>query len=428
MSDTPEDTLRPAGWAGFLPVGVALAGLAAAGAWSIRTGWADYRMRQETVAATEAAIAITPDQAEYYARLAWLVSDDNPQKAKDALQRAVALNPWDAQSWIELGLRAEAEGDDTTAKQCLLGAAEVDKKFLPRWTLANYYFRHFDAAMFWFWAQEAAAMAYGDAQPIFRLCGRVAEDGKLIDRLEIRNPEVRAGYLSYLLGQNRVDLIGPALHRLLDDNRLADVPLLLTACERLLDARRVDQAAEIWNRLADAGRVQFRTPAGEGEQLVANGSFAAPPSSRGFDWRLPVVQGIGVSREEESPGLRLTFSGTEPEDCEPLLQLVPLQSKMQYKLSFAYRTRGIASGQGLGWRITDASSGAILSEGPSLASEPDAETHLSFETPADCRLVRLALRYHRTRGTTRMEGFLVLRNVALKPAAHSPIDGARVRK
>jgi hypothetical protein len=420
--------MRPAGWAGFLPVAAALTGLAAAGAWSIRTGWADYRMRQETVGGTEGAIALAPDQAEYYARLAWLVSDDNPQKAKDALRRAVALNPWDAQSWIELGLRAEAERDDTTSEQCLLHAAEVNSQFLPRWTLANYYFRHEDAAKFWFWAKAAAAMVYGDAQPLFRLCGRMEEDGKLIDRLEIRTPEVRAGYLSYLLGQNRMDLIGPAVHRLLEDSREADVPLLVSVCERLMDAKRIPEAAEVWNRLAGAGKVPFRTPAGEGEQLVANGNFGVPPTSRGFDWRLPVVEGISISREEESRGLRVTFSGSEPEDCETLVQLVPLRSKMQYELRFEYRTQGIAGGQGLGWRITDASGGTVLKEGPSLASEADAEGQLPFETPAECRLVRLALRYHRPRGTTRMEGFLVLRNVALKPAAQLPIDGSRVRK
>ena len=34
---------------------------------------------------------------------------------------------------------------------------------------------------------------------------------------------------------------------------------------------------------------------------------------------------------------------------------------------------------------------------------------------AECRLARLALRYRRAPGTTRLEGFLVLRNVALKP-------------
>jgi tetratricopeptide (TPR) repeat protein len=209
-------------------------------------------MRQETVESTRRAIALMPDQAEYYARLAFLAAGTDPRTARDALRRAVALNPWDAQSWIELGLSAEAEGDAATSLQCLLRAAEVDKKFLPRWSLANYYFRHDDVAMFWFWSKQAAVMVNGDALPMFRLCGKVEEDGKLIDRLEIRNPGVRAGYLSYLLDQNRVDLIAPAVHRLLQENREADVPLLSAACERLLQAGRVPQAAEIWNRLADA--------------------------------------------------------------------------------------------------------------------------------------------------------------------------------
>jgi hypothetical protein len=342
----------------------------------------------------------------------------------------VALNSGDAGSWIELGLRAEAEGDLTTSTQCLLRAAEVDRQFLPRWTLANYYFRHDDVSMFWFWAKEAAAMAYGDGQALFQLCGRVEEDGKLIDRLDIRNAELRAGYLYYLLIHSRMDLIGPAVNRLLAENRTADVPLLLTACERLLDARRVPEAADVWNRLAEAGRVPFRTPGGEGEQLVANGNFKVPPTSRGFDWRLPEVEGVSVSTEEEARGgVRVTFSGREPEECEVLVQLVPSRSKMHYELRFEYRTRGIVSGAGLGWRITDASAGGtVLREGPSLASEEDAEGQLSFETPAECRLVRLGLRYRRAPGTTRMEGYLVLRNVALKPVAQLPTDGARVRK
>jgi len=419
--------MRRRGWASFLAVGAALAGLAMAGAWSIREGWADYRMRQETVTATEAAIALTPGQAEYHARLAWLLSNHDPRKAKEALGRAVALSPWDARSWIELGLRAEAEGDSARSEECLLRAAKADNTFLPRWTLANYYFRHDDLAKFWFWAKQAAAMVHGDAQPLFLLCGRVEEDGKLIDRLQIRAPEVQSVYLSYLLGRNRVDLIGPAVERLVAANREADVPLLMTAGERLLEAGRIQEAAELWNRQATAGRVGFRTAAGAGEQLAANGDFAVPPASRGFDWRLPALDGVSVSREENARGLRVTFSGREPEDCEVLAQLVPVSEKMQYELRFLYRTRGIATGQGLGWRITDASHGTALGEGAGVASEEDAEGRLTFATPAECRLVRLALRYHRSPGTTRMEGFLILRTVAVRPT-QLPIDGSRARK
>lgn len=392
----------------------ASAALLAASAWSIRAGWADYQMRSETVHGTERAIALEPDNAEYRARLAWLAADEDPARAKDALRRAVALDPWDARSWIELGLNAAAEGDDTTAEQHLLRAAEQDHEFLPRWTLANFYFRRNDEGKFWFWIKQAAAMAYGDPRPMFRLCGRVEEDGRLIERLDIRSPELRAGYLLYLLGQQRVDLLGPSVGTVLEQNREEDVPLLLTASERLLLAGRVEESARLWNGLADARRVAFRTPAGTGEQLVANAGFAQPPASRGFDWRLGSVEGVSIAREAESGGLRVTFSGREPEQCEPVEQLVPVQGNARYELMCAYRTQGIASGAGLGWRVANGLSGAVLGEGRSLASETDALERLVFETPAECRLIRLVLRYQRAAGTTRAEGFLILRSLGLK--------------
>lgn len=398
-----------------------------AASWSIRIALADYQMRRGTVEGMNAAIALAPDNAEYLARLAFLISDENPRKAGDAVRRALELNPRDAASWIDLGLRAEAEGDQAGAQQFLLHAAEVDRKFLPRWTLANYYLRRGDTAAAWVWAKAAAAMVYGDARPLFRLCGKLEEDGKLIERLEIRDPDVRAEYLSYLLDQNRLDLIGPAVERLLKEKRAADGPLLLTVSERLLDNGRAGEAAEIWNRLAESGMVPRRTPGREGERLT-NGDFAAPPSSRGLDWRLASIEGVSVSEEEAGHGLRVTFSGREPEECEPLAQLVPLAEKTRYELQFGYRSGGIASGDGLGWRITDAGSGAVLGEGPGLASDADREERFQFETPPGCGLARLALRYRRSPGTTRMEGFLTLRSATLKPAAQSPIEGVRVRK
>ena len=162
------------------------------------------------------------------------------------------------------------------------------------------------------------------------------------------------------------------------------------------------------------------------EQLLTNGEFGSPPSSRGFDWRVAPVEGVSVSQEEH--GLRVTFSGHEPEECEALAQLVPLKENTRYELKFGYRTSGLGTGQGLGWRVTDENSGSVLSEGSVLASEADQEGRLNFETPRECRLVRVALRYQRSPGTTRIEGFLTLRSVQLKAAVQSPIVGTLVRK
>jgi hypothetical protein len=306
-----------------------------------------------------------------------------------------------------------------------LRASQVDSKFLPRWSLANYYFRRNNTAMFWFWAKQAAAMGYGDMQSLFKLCGRVEEDGRLIDRLEIRSPDIRAAYLAYLISQNRIDLIGSSVQRVLLENRAADVPLLLVAAEHLVEAKRVGEAAEVWNHLATVEHVP--RPAAQEEQLLTNGAFTETPGSGGHDWRLPTVEGISLSLEEAPRGLRLTFSGREPEECDVLVQLVPLPLKRKYELTFGYRTHGIPTGTGLRWRISDPSVASALAEGSSLASDSDAEGRLVFEAPAGCRLARVALTYTRTPGTTRLEGFLILRNIALKPVGQSPTAGARLR-
>jgi tetratricopeptide (TPR) repeat protein len=400
---------------GWMAVLVALAGLGMASAWTIRAAWADYWMRQETAPATLRAISAMPGQAEAYARLAWLTSLDDPHAAGIALERAVALDPWDAQSWIELGLQAEAVGDNGTAERLLLRAAQADNKFLPRWTLANYYYRRNETEKFWLWCKRAAEMAYGDPLPLFQLCAREEQDGKLMERLEIRNPDVQAAYLYYLMSLNRMDLAGPAVRRAMRNGREADTPLLLAACERFLESRHVAEAAEVWNGLAAAKRVAFPTPNGSGAQLAVNGSFSEAPSSRGFDWRLPAVDGVSISREEAPGGLRVAFNGRQPEECEVLAQFVPLPGKTEYELSFDVRTQGVAAGSGLVWRITDADGGKTVSDSASIASEKGERVHWRFQVPAACRLVRLALRYRRSPGTTRVEGYAIVRDVVLKP-------------
>jgi hypothetical protein len=402
-----------------LLIAIAAAGFAAAAVWSVRLGWADYWFRQETLASTERALAITPGQAAYYHRLALLTEDDSPARAIQALRRAVELNPADAQSWIDLALQYEAGGDLARAGQCMLRAAAEDAGYLPRWTLANFYFRRDDPPRFWFWARQAAAMAYGDPLPLFRLCGQMEEDGNLIDRLAIRNPAVRAGYLYYLVGRNRIDLIGPPSRRVLAENRPSDRPVLLAVCDRLLEQGRAGQALDIWNGLARTERIPFGPIAPAARSLLTNGTFAIAPISQGFDWRLPDIDGISPASEESPGGLRLTFSGRQPERCEVLAQYVPVEENRQYKLTYRYRTSVIAASTGLAWQVTGANGAGNLGAGRDLSAEEETESQLTFATPAGCRLVRLSLDYQRSLGTTRIAGFVILRSVSIELATVS---------
>jgi hypothetical protein len=399
--------------AGAIATAAALLALAVAAGWSWRVGWADYLARQETLEATERALRWTPSQAVYHFRLGVLTADKYPARSIAALQRAVALNPSDAASWIELGLRLERNGKADAAERCLLRAAEVDRQYLPRWTLANFYFRRNDTEKFWTWARSSAEMVYGDAAPLFRLCGQVLEDGRLIERLGIVRPEVRVDYLAYLLGHGRPEAIMPAVRKVMEQDRKEDVPVLLAACDRLLDERRVQEAVEVWNGLAQRRNIPSGTVDTEGGPILTNGAFAAAPSSHGFDWRLPATDGVSASGEENPTGLRLTFSGSQPENCEVLAQFLPVREKTSYELKFTYRTSGIGPGTGLRWRVMEAS-GGVLAEGDSLSSEEQKEDRISFRTPAGRRLARIALEYRRAAGTTRAAGFVALRHVDVR--------------
>jgi hypothetical protein len=259
----------------------------------------------------------------------------------------------------------------------------------------------------------------------------VTEDGGLIGRLDIRQPEVQAAYFSYLLDAGHPGLAVPTGRQLVAGGRKADVPLLLEACDRLLAAGRTGDARSLWDGLIAARGIPPAGPRSERGTELYNGHFAASPMGHGFDWRLPAIEGIRAAREENPVGLRLTFSGGQPENAEPLFQLAPVEERAAYELEFGYRTSGIASGSGLCWRIDDASGdasrGAILAAGESLAADEPAEGRLPFVAPAGCRLVRVSLAYRRGPGTTRISGFIVLRDVELRPAPQSPSGDLRSR-
>ena len=61
-----------------------------------------------------------------------------------------------------LGLAKERAGDFEGAARDLLRAAEVDRQYLPAWTLANFYFRRGDRPAFRNWVRRSAELAPGD--------------------------------------------------------------------------------------------------------------------------------------------------------------------------------------------------------------------------------------------------------------------------
>ena len=388
----------------------ALLFLACAGAtyWSARLAWADHLCRASSEEEVRRGVTLAAGDAQCWLRLAALEAarGGNPEAS---LERAAGLAPDDFHVWIELGIRAEARGDLARAEQYLLRSAGASTQYLPRWTLANYYFRRGDEPHFWHWTRAALDTAWSDPAPLFRLCWNMAPDPRrILEHAIPPRPQILNAYLQFLIATDRLDAALPVASRLAAVARANDLSALLWYEDKLLARASVQPATELWNALC-ARRLLGYTPLSL--EPLTNADFAIKPLGAGFDWRLPDPIGVSVARSRGEP-LLVAFSGRQPDRCAALWQLVPVSPGARYRLGFTYRTNDIAPGTGLQWRIRDGRTGAeIPADSPQLSSSEWQQAETTFRSPPDTQLVSLELAYQRSPGTTRIEGSLRLRDL-----------------
>jgi len=358
---------------------------------------ADYLFRQDLPQSIRAALALEPDAWRYAVRLSQLDEDH----ASALLKAALALDPYNAQADIELGLRAEAAGDDTDAEKYLLAAFAIDRTYLPRWSLANYYLRHDKPLQFWMWARQAMQMPPQDASPLFELCWRLDPDPHRVSTAILSdNPEVLHQYLDFLVKRDQTSTLAPLAARLLRvGTAQTERVFLLSIVDRMVVANRAADALTLWRAMAARHWVIADS------SLPNNGRFAREPVAVRFDWS--IASTTGLHSWPGAAGLQTELTGAQPEQCILAEQTVPLQPG-SYSLIYSYRTAGIPPGTGVHWQLIDAASGVAVAQSSDLSSDTTKEEVLPFAVSSQQSLFYLRLRYERNIGTSRVAGNLLM--------------------
>lgn len=379
-------------------VRIAVATLCCVGIWfSLKAERADSLFREDTAESLRAAIKLVPDGWQFYMRLAQL----DREHAHGLLETALKLDRYNAQAAIELALQDESEGKYGEAEKLLLAAFAVDRTYVPRWSLANFYFRRDNLPAFWEWARKAAEMPAENMGPLFELCWHVTPNSGEIEKLVLNDDrELVRQYLSFLIEKDQVGALATAAPRLARvGNPEADRPLLLEAANRLVAANDGAGAKEVWKSMVERHWV-------EGDATVPNnGEFSREPLPVTFDWSLPEYPGL--HSWPGSSGLETEFTGEEPENCVIAEQYVTL-APGSYALSYSYHTSGIGPGTGIHWQILDAKTGTMVAESEALSSDTQAQKNWTFTIPAGVPLQRLRLAYQRSLGTPRVSGTLLV--------------------
>ena len=381
--------------------------------WSARLSYAALLYDRATPRTTQRSAALAPGNARYAMGWAQLAEAAGlgPAAAESLLHSVLRAHPGDSEALIALGLRAEMRNDFASAERDLLEASRGDRGYNPRWALANYYFRRHDGPNFWKWARAASAMT-SEPTPLFNLLWNYTGDGaEILHRAIPDQPALLRQYLYFLISGPHWDAAASTASRILQRPQPDDTPALMAWCDRLLAAARGPQALALWNALARQNLIEF-APLDPARGPV-NPAFETAPTGAGFDWHLAPAPGIEPSLDR--PGLRLNFTGEEPEAWEPLWQYAPLEPSSSYRLTFQYATTAIAPASGLRWRVVDLTAQpAVLAQSESLSHQDWQTDSVLFQTPPPLRLARIDLSYRRTPGTVRIEGSIRLRNVTLE--------------
>lgn len=381
--------------------------LCGVGIWS---SWnvvrADNLAHLDTVNSLRAAIRLEPDAWKYSMRLAALDEADGQQ----LLETVVKLDPYNAEADVELGLRLEAEGNYNQAEKLLQNAFAIDHTFLPRWSLANFYFRRDNMPAFWHWARMAADIPSDQTEPLFELCWQASADPNEISRNILNNnPELIGQYLSFLLEKNQLPAAADIAHRLMRfGDPATDNPLEFSAINRLIGAGDGSTAKALWGALIEKHWVIA-------DQTAPNNpNFARDPLPVAFDWAFD--SNTGMRSWLDAPGLETEFSGLQPEECKIAEQDLVLPPG-KYVMEYAYRTAGIAPETGLKWQIVAPDSETPLAESLDLSSESLDEAKLAFTVSPSTPVMVLRLYYRRDLGTPRIAGTLTIRSVQIHPGS-----------
>jgi tetratricopeptide (TPR) repeat protein len=389
-----------------------VAGAAAAAWYSFLLARASWLFQQDTASSVPAALNLVPYNSAYLARLAaW----KQPEKIK-LLQRAIELNPFDFESLIQLGLAAEFQDHDIAgAEHYYLRAAQVNKMFLPKWTLTNFYFRRNDASEFFRWAAASLAITPYAPEPIFVQMWLMSQDCARIARTLPDRPRILLPYAWFLSNTHQYEAIPPIVRRLISDvgrgnpHAWGRDDLLASIEDRMVAEGDRAPALSMWANMAKAGWIQQDVPSNA--HPITNANFRTIFYRHGFDWTSSAVDGLHVNQSVVEGLLRLQFSGEEPEHCTILRQFLPMEAGHSYTFRWQVESRLLDLPSGLTWHLVPVTKGAAtfdLISGDLALSQSEG---WRLRAPAGSQLYLLTLEYERPLGHLRAKGTVLLKSV-----------------
>src|SRR5215469_8398603 len=352
----------------FLRVGFAAASIVGA-AFYVR--WALQPFRAAHAAAVpsrenlQRAVRLEPSNAEYHGRLGenLMYAGDDPQAAIPELNAAVDLDPYAARYWVDLANAYMVAGRTAEQRESLKRAVLAEPTTPDvAWEAANFFLLQGDRDEALHDFRVVLANDPEKVERAIQLCWHAAEDPNVVlDQALPPRPDLYLSFLNLLIQNQNTVAAETVWNRLVALKQPFSIQLAFPYLRFLLTQREVRAAQNAWHELASmspmlAAYLPNRT------NLIVNAGFEQKILNGGFDWLYrpnPHVD-LTIDTSEFRSGARslsIAFDGQNPPDAG-IFQFVPVKPNTDYAFSAAYRTEDILSASGPRFSVADAYTGA----------------------------------------------------------------------
>jgi len=410
-----------------------VAGALVLGLWlsffGVRTAIARYGADGNTVKRVATAVRWEPGNPDYWYLLGryqqYNLEQPDSKSAEASYQKAIALNPYDTDAWLDLATAYELDGDVQKGREAYVQA----QKSYPTsadvsWRYGNFLLRQGE--------QRAAYSELRRAIEADPLRGAAA-----FSRAYRSNPDIEALLRDLLppIQNVYVDVIHEALEsqqlavaktvwnrliqihphlRIDDTNRFA---------AQLLSAQEFTEARRVWDQGTDTMNLPPLLQAKS--SVVWDPSFESGLNGYSFSWHYSsLVDGvsIGLDRSEKLSGkqsLRISFDGRHDPNLDAACTLAVVQPSTTYHFSGWVKTKELTSDKGIQFRLRDLDSNAppVVTD-QVLGTQPWTPLDQTWTAgPAAHRVLICASRDASSDSTARISGSAWIDDVNLLPQA-----------
>lgn len=326
-------------------------------------GW--YSIRLQLGSMLSELTVSTDEGADQIAAIAGQLSPGNPsakwlaasiEKDKFSLDSAensvklfedvIRLSPYDFRWWLELARTYEQAGRIPQAEAAFKRAVELAPHYTyPHWQAGNFYLRQDRSQEAFAEFRKTTENNLPYREQVFSLAWDYFDkDASKVEQFAGDSPDTKS-YLALFFATKRAPMDSLRIwNTLSDEEKQTHANIAKVITESLVERRFYKAGVEFSRQVGIDPQAQFET--------VSNGGFETPVAPKGesfFGWNLDAPDKVKAEldpnqKHSGARSVRLSFSGYMKGDMYALGQVVAVQPRTNYRLSFWVRTENLKSG------------------------------------------------------------------------------------